>query len=249
MMKFLFSFAAAISLLFIGAANLPSAVAGLGDNVSRGVCGLIPDRCLAWSRDSLEATRATLAQHRLRIQEGVRTLEAHAGQLRQRLDATKANAQLLAQRETERRQRNATTLEFGGRTYTAADVEAQARLWAAEESQWENILADQVAVRRTQYAEARERVSLAYARIDSAVHMITADLLLAPVTRDLDRIRRLSAVAEGATREARELVDPVRSVLELPPLAINPATRHTAERPSFDMEGWLRRNGTATPRS
>jgi hypothetical protein len=79
--------------------------------------------------------------------------------------------------------------------------------------------------------------------------MITADLLLAPVTRDLDRIRRLSAVAEGATREARELVDPVRSVLELPPLATTPATRSNLERPSFDMEGWMRRQGIAVPRS
>jgi hypothetical protein len=249
MHRLLLASVAAAGILAAGAAFVPSAVAWLGDSASRSVCGVIPDQCLAWRRDALEATRATYAQHRVRIQEGVGTLEAHAGQLRQRIDAIRANGQLLAQREAERRQRNAPTLDFAGRTYTAGDVEAQARLWAAEEAQTEATLREDVAVRRAQFAEARERVSLAHSRIESTVQMITADLLLAPVTRDLDRVRRLSAAADGAVREARELVDPVRSVLELPPLATAPAARSAAQRPAFDMEGWLRRNGGDAPRS
>jgi hypothetical protein len=110
-------------------------------------------------------------------------------------------------------------------------------------------LNEDIAARRTQFAEARERVSLAYSRVDSVVQMMTADLHLAPVTRDLARIRSLSAAADAANREARDLLDPVRSVLEFQPLAGAPNARRAPERPAFDMDGWLRQNGNARPQS
>ena len=227
----------------------PTAASSLGNSVSRSVCSFIPDQCLEMRRSSLESTREMLTGHRGRIQEGTRGLEEFAAQTNLRLDAIKANGQLLAQREMDRRTRNAATLEFAGRTYNPADVEAQARLWAAEEAQFTAVLNEDVAARRTQFAEARERVSLAYSRVDSVTQLITADLLLAPVTRDLARIRSLSAAADTASREVRELLDPVRSVLEMPALAGAANVRPTPARPSFDLDAWLRQQGGARPQS
>lgn len=233
----------AIAVVGLAWVAMPSLATSVVNGASSAVCSVIPDQCLEWRRASLEATRETLVGHRGRIQEGVRTVEAHATYLRQQMDAIRANSQLLAQREMDRRNRNAPSLEFAGRTYTPADVEAQARLWAAELTQAETTLGQDIAARRVQFAEARERVSLAYARVDSVVQMMTADLLLAPALRDLAKMRSLSAAADAATREARELLDPVRSVLELPPLAGAPTARRAPERPAFDMDGWLRSQG------
>lgn len=243
-MRKLFLLGSAAAIAFGAWTFAPDAVAGLGNGVMRGVCSVMPDQCLNWHRASLEGTRQRLLEHRARIQDGVRKLEEHAAQLRQRLDLIKANSALLAEREVQRRARNAATLDFAGATYSATDVEAQARLLSAEQAQYEGILANEVATRRAQFAEARENVSLAYSRIDSVVQMLAADAALAPVTRDLGQVRRLASAADMATQEATKLLDPVRSVLELPPLPTPTVAAATppAAQPGFDLDGWLRQN-------
>lgn len=240
--KLLLSTATAAGLLGAAWLVLPGSASGAMAGIGQQVCSMVPDHCLRWRCSSLEDTRGTLLRHRNRIQEGTQLLEEHAAALRGRLDAVRANGALLAQREMERRRRAIPTLEFGGRVYQAADVETQARLWDREAQDFETVLASEIATRRQQFAEARERVALAYGRVETTVRMIEADLVLAPVVRELGRIRHLSAAAEEVAREARTLLDPVRSVIEMPPLPANPpASQGGAPATGFSMEDWMQR--------
>lgn len=214
----------------------PDVVQGIGADISRTICTAMPERCLQWRRSGLEESRTMLVEHRTRVSEGLRDLDEHAAQLRMRLDAVTVNSQLLAQREVQRRNSGAATLEFGGRAYTASDVEEQARLWSQEGVQFRTMLKDDVASRRQRFLVERERIVLTLARVEGVMRSMDADLVLNVVTRGIDHLRALGDAASAATRDAKAAIDPVRSITDL----TRPPQSSGTVRAPFQMDEWLR---------